>query len=1471
MESARETREILVGEQRAAQEALEDAVEGQAEARARAAGDARGELPTLDAEGEALLAEVDGDVAAFHRAAAVRGWFPKWDWSGMVKRGSMTYARVAKVVADMRRKMRAPINVIVTANPTTLRQRAPTVYADFKARDPGFDTRQAYAVMQGDTVIVFADEAVSDAQVRFSVAHETAGHVGMRAIVADEAAFHEVLRAIDASDPAVRADADRRQQRWGIGRLEAVEEALADQAAAYQGNLWIRLWTLIKDGLNRLGIEFSDDLARVFLAQSRRYVREGRGDPEKVMRVLRRFDAAEAATASERTLGAVRYQRSADTRTTAETLWRQDSLNTPAGGIWDRKREEWRNLQAAGVGRTMRTFLANTGRVAEWLQTMTWLAERSEGGSRLVSLVDRYNTFVALMRSHADHQLREVYAGRGSPDEVQMGAILHAGAMSRSAAADTALGRGQTADAWTFDGTEYRYDSQAHRRNVAFGTVSKEAVTGGGVVFPDALGQQQRTRIPGLTDRAWRMYRAVREHVGTVAAAQLKQSLVNANAARDEVLAAFSAPQGAALTAIQQWYAGELYADRLGPTRGVKPVGLAARTAINGALEGVARIAATGRTTQRGLTEEQVAGARAAASTIGADTLSALRDLDTDQVRDAVARLQAIEVKVRREGFNARRTTAGGYVPFWRRGDYQVNVIAVATGTDRPVPLAAGPDQDWRMTEAWRSAMPWFHTETDAAAERVRQEMGTDLARLGPISVLVENVRTGEKKMVQARLETRLSRTHKLAPTPTRASFADMLDLLDANHVDVPAEMRERLVSQYAEQQGQLAGTLKRFGTPGYDKDVSRNIAEWTESAYFGIARDQFEGQMAKLFRKENRHLWTGSLTHLADLEAAVREAADPQARKLAQVALDKYRYKMEWMAAEGTPFTVDGTPRRTRGRGEELMDQGRRMYEWIMDHGTTDMSTEDWFNKGFGGQLKMLSILAMLGGSVATASLNYASLAVNALPYLAEYNAKRGYGGGHGYGASARELTRASGQLARPKYGQAEVLEDMAGDRAALAKAGLTAEEARALALAIRQGRLQAAMYNQIVGLSKGSFTSKTAKQVIETWMWMFQYTEQSTRRAVWLAAYRLERQRGGTPEQAVAAANDAVSLSIGEYAMWNRPEFARGSLAQYIYVFKQYVVTSVQNAAALPARGKAVFAAMLILMGGFMELPFMQDVADVINTILAALGLKREPVEKAIHDFFEAALPGSGQLLMHGGLNALTGATFSTRVGFGNLIPGTSIALPGVSTAREVEEIAGPVWSGLTGAVKMGTAIARQGAEAVVPGIADTPASTIARDSPITALRNVWGAMLIAKDGEVVDRGGRLVMNDMGWQSAVWKALGFSPWSVSDAYEKVRWIRQIEDDARSNRSAFVMAAVRARRAGDRKALQEVYAQVRKNNAAVRKAGLNPAYLIRNFNTSVNRAMKEADKPLLDRALSASSRQVESYWRADLAYGFAS
>ena len=114
--------------------------------------------------------------------------------------------------------------------------------------------------------------------------------------------------------------------------------------------------------------------------------------------------------------------------------------------------------------------------------------------------------------------------------------------------------------------------------------------------------------------------------------------------------------------------------------------------------------------------------------------------------------------------------------------------------------------------------------------------------------------------------------------------------------------------------------------------------------------------------------------------------------------------------------------------------------------------------------------------------------------------------------------------------------------------------------------GPMQAAQTNSLLGTSRGKFKSGIAQGAAKKWMFLFNYSEQMSRRATGLSAFRLAlaREMGlladagvdvtseagkKAVEKAVAAAERfAVKMiddTLGQYAMFNRPAMFRGGVA--------------------------------------------------------------------------------------------------------------------------------------------------------------------------------------------------------------------------------------------------------------------------------------------------------------------------------------
>jgi hypothetical protein len=513
------------------------------------------------------------------------------------------------------------------------------------------------------------------------------------------------------------------------------------------------------------------------------------------------------------------------------------------------------------------------------------------------------------------------------------------------------------------------------------------------------------------------------------------------------------------------------------------------------------------------------------------------------------------------------------------------------------------------------------------------------------------------------------------------------------------------------------------------------------------------------------------------------------------------------------------------------------------------------------GSSLKMGTVLFQLGGSFATAAINLVSLPTHAWSYLAHYNPARAFGGGYGGGNAASALWRAASDLKSPKLGDAAGLEKIIKD-GTYAQYGLTLEEAEFLFDATEKGVLQASQFNALVGTARGKVFNNKAQAAIQGWMSMFTYTEQFNRRVTALATYRLQKERmlgQGVQDQAqiryesAEAARIAVNRSQGEYAMFNRPEMARGNVLQYIFMYKQFLIVTVQLLRGLPPAGQLKMLGMLFLMSGLKGLPFADDIADLLDTLMQMLGFKTASVEKAAIDMLEELAPGVSPYIMRGVLDRMTGATMSTRLGMGDLIPATGAFRAGADPLREVTDFAGPMVSALTGAAGTAAALTKYGAEAI--GVRDDTSSLteIMRNSPVATLRAVTDAMMYMKDGTITNNRGQVVSRDANAMSVITRAMGFYPAIATAQNDVVRLSKYTSEYALDIKASYVSAYVKAKLDNDTARMRDITEAVRDWNTSAKGTGLE----ISSFVSSANRAAREAERPTVARYLKSAPKQM--------------
>lgn len=405
------------------------------------------------------------------------------------------------------------------------------------------------------------------------------------------------------------------------------------------------------------------------------------------------------------------------------------------------------------------------------------------------------------------------------------------------------------------------------------------------------------------------------------------------------------------------------------------------------------------------------------------------------------------------------------------------------------------------------------------------------------------------------------------------------------------------------------------------------------------------------------------------------------------------------------------------------------------------------------------------LGGSIASAMVNMTQPFAVTMPWLSQY-----------------------GGMAKAGRFMAGALQDMS--KSAMDKGFRYAPDlAHALKIAEDDGVVSPQEIHQLMaqargagGLRSGDGTKLGDARAKASNLWEkgkvawgqpFALAEQFNRRSTFIAAYRLAKDQGmDNPAQ---FARDAVVETQFLYTKANKGQWARGAIGGTLFTFKTYSVSflelmqrtwnagepgSPERAAGRRAVGWAML--MLMLMGGAGGLPFVEDLEDVIDGTGQAMGYNlssKQWRQEFMAEWLGQELAG----FLEQGLSGLPGAPIdvSGRLGMGNLIPGTGLALSKQSNARDLVEMVGPA----------GDLIQRgfTGAGDVLKGIATLDAASVGRGAlevMPNAVRNAVKGADMAASGIYKDSKGYKVI-DTTLDEAVFKMIGFQPRSVAEVQE--------------------------------------------------------------------------------------------------------
>ena len=421
--------------------------------------------------------------------------------------------------------------------------------------------------------------------------------------------------------------------------------------------------------------------------------------------------------------------------------------------------------------------------------------------------------------------------------------------------------------------------------------------------------------------------------------------------------------------------------------------------------------------------------------------------------------------------------------------------------------------------------------------------------------------------------------------------------------------------------------------------------------------------------------------------------------------------------------------------------------------------------------------------------------------------------------------------------------------------KHGLTQDEATVIYQTTKAGVLQASQYNALIGTARGGLGNVKLAAAVRKWMSIFSYTEQLNRRTTFLASYRLQRDKIMTAKKEETAsaetiaeasqwARDAVNTSQGEYSMFNRPEISRGNLTNYLMVYKQFMIISVELMSNMPRAQQLAFLSILWFMSGLKGLPGAEDLADVLDTLFQKFGFEIGTIEKEANDFFEDILPGSAKVIMRGPLDAVTGATMSTRLGMGDLIPLSGVGKAGSNVWRETKNFLGPVWSAAeSGVATIGNIALATGS---LVGLSDRQVglTTILRQQPFGGIRGITDSIVFAMNGQITNRDGKVITSDVGVEDIVFRFLNFYPAAANYQNDIIRMHKQTSDYVKALKMEFTQDYVKAKINGDRDTMTEVIRDVARHNA--KHSGT--AFEFRDWQKSAERAYKSWSLPAAER-----------------------
>jgi len=262
---------------------------------------------------------------------------------------------------------------------------------------------------------------------------------------------------------------------------------------------------------------------------------------------------------------------------------------------------------------------------------------------------------------------------------------------------------------------------------------------------------------------------------------------------------------------------------------------------------------------------------------------------------------------------------------------------------------------------------------------------------------------------------------------------------------------------------------------------------------------------------------------------------------------------------------------------------------------------------------LGQLGFTMSLGGVVATGVTNATQVPLVTYPWL---------GARYGFGKASAALARAYKDFLDPRTLNKDSLFDASKSKL------ISESERKMLQELARRGRIDLTQTMDLAGLSsqdnlsrKARLTGTLNEKVTRMLGFTFHAPEVMNRQVTALSTFRLEKEKGGSFDEALQRAEQAIIDTQFLYQSFNRPRYMSGNFLRVLTMFRQYS----QNIAYTYGRAASIWldknnatkeerqvakrqlVSMLALQfgaAGALGMPFFGSAADVLMAVVGAFG---------------------------------------------------------------------------------------------------------------------------------------------------------------------------------------------------------------------------------------------------------------------------